>query len=205
VSQARPARRCGVTCPECVWRRYGRAMTAVSLLTRFKLRSTWTGVANTLFAIGVVLLFVPLYSNAARSNYVWAVALGVLAAAVFSWLTAAHSARVPPEPEPSPVVGPEWKFRGPERVSPRARSTGHRASGTLVPSNPPASSSEGASVHELTVIGNPEYREYIRYAEQCTRMAEQKSDPRTQESYRELARRWRDLAKQLAATEGATK
>jgi hypothetical protein len=163
-------------------------------------------VANTLFAIGVVLLFLPLYSNTARSNYVWAVALGVLGAAVFSWLAAAHWGRVPPEPEPSPIVAPEWTFRGPERVSVRARSTGHWPSGTPVPSDPSASSrAEGASVHEMTVIGNPEYREYIRYAEQCTRMAEEESDPRTRKGYRELARRWRELAKQLAATEAATK
>jgi hypothetical protein len=176
----------------------------VSWLARFK-RSTWTSVANALFAIGVVLLFLPLYSSTARENYVWAVALVVLAATVFFWFAAAYWGRVPAEPEPSPVIQPEWKYRPPERMSPRAPSTSTRTSGTLVSSDTVADSrTEVASRPETTVSRTAEYREYIRYAEQCTRMAEQQSDPTTQRGYRELARQWRELAKQLASTDAAT-
>jgi hypothetical protein len=177
----------------------------MSLLERLKLRSIWTGVANTLFAVGIALLFVSLYSQTARSNYLWAVALGVLAVTVFCWLVAAQWGRESLEPELSPVVEPEWQFRGTKRLSTGAPLPDDRLSGTRMPASPLASASaDGPLVHETAVSGNHEYDEYMRYAQHCTRMAEQGSDPKTQASYRELARRWRELARQALSTQKVT-
>jgi protein-S-isoprenylcysteine O-methyltransferase Ste14 len=79
------------------------------LYKRLKQRSTLTGLAATLFAVGTVLLFVALYSNAGRGNGpLWAVALGVLAATVVCWMAAAQWGE---EPAPSPAPIPSKESR----------------------------------------------------------------------------------------------
>lgn len=61
------------------------------MTARLKQRSTLTGVAAALFVIGIVMLFVALYSDAGRSTGpLWAVALSVLAATVACWFAAAY-------------------------------------------------------------------------------------------------------------------
>ena len=57
------------------------------MLDRLKQRSTLTGVGATLFAIGVVTLFVALYREGGVGGRgpLWAIALAILAATVVCW------------------------------------------------------------------------------------------------------------------------
>ena len=65
------------------------------MLDRLKQRSTLTGVGATLFAIGVVTLFVALYREGGVGGRgpLWAIALAILAATVVCWIAAAHWGR----------------------------------------------------------------------------------------------------------------
>ena len=64
----------------------------MSFVTRMRRRSTLTALANVLFAGGIVMLFFALYKDASASGSrpLWAIALGVLVAAVVCWILAAY-------------------------------------------------------------------------------------------------------------------
>ena len=74
---------------------------------RLKQRSTLTGLAAVLFVIGVLMLFVALYTGAALGSIpLWALALGVLVATAVCWFAAAQWGHEPKEP--SVTAKEEW-------------------------------------------------------------------------------------------------
>jgi hypothetical protein len=69
---------------------------------RLRQRSTLTGMAATLFVVGVVMLFVALYTGGGRGiGPLWAMALVVLAATAACWFTAAYWGEESASPPPN--------------------------------------------------------------------------------------------------------